>query len=244
LTITSVERHDTWGVTATLVLRRLSAVTWAGALLGLAVGGIGSRLAMMLLARLNPDFTGTTSDDGFTMGHLTPDTLDLMVVTTLIGVFGGGIYFAVRGLMVGPRWFQILSISVGPAVVVGSQLVHPDGVDFLLDPAWLAIALFVAIPGVYSALLTVLAERWVAPERTFMTAPLWLAAAPLLLWLPIAPFLAVLLLGLAALEWARRTRRGAAVLGHPTAAWAARGALGLVFAAALVELVRDAGALV
>ena len=48
--------------------------------------------------------------------------------------------------MIGPRWFQVLSISLGPAVVVGALLVHPEGVDFtLLRPRWLAIALFVAI---------------------------------------------------------------------------------------------------
>jgi hypothetical protein len=37
-------------------------------LLGLLVGGVGSRLAMMLLARLNPGIAGVTSDDGFIMG--------------------------------------------------------------------------------------------------------------------------------------------------------------------------------
>lgn len=243
MTITSVEQRDTWDVTTTVVLRRLSAVTWAGALLGLAVGGIGSRLAMMLLARLNPEFTGTTSDDGFTMGHLTADTLNLLAVTTLVGVLGGGIYFAVRALMVGPRWFQVLSVSVGPAVVVGSQLVHVDGVDFLLDPAWLAIALFVAIPGTYAALLTVVAERWLMPDRRFLRAPFWPAVAPLLLWAPLAPLLGALLLGVAGYEVARRTPVGGAVLIHPLTAWLARGALVAVFVLALVDLVRDTGAL-
>jgi hypothetical protein len=243
MTVGSVAESDTWAVTARQALRGLSAVTFAGAVLGLLVGGVGGRLAMMVLARLNPDFAGTTSDDGFTIGHLTPATFNLLGVATLIGVLGGGIYFAVRGLMTGPRWFQILSISVGPAVVVGSSLVHVDGIDFILDPAWLAIALFVAIPGVYAALLTVLAERWLASDRGFMAAPLWLAACPLLLWIPIAPFLAVLLLGLVAVEGARRTPRGAALLGHPVLPWLARGALGVLFVVSLVDLVRDTTAL-
>ena len=55
-------------------------------------------------------------------------TLDLLVTTTLIGVVGGGIYYVLRGLLVGPRLFRILSVSVGPAVVVGSRLVHVEGV--------------------------------------------------------------------------------------------------------------------
>ncbi len=103
--------------------------------------------------------------------------------------------------------------------------------------------MFVAIPGVYAALLTVLAERWLAPDRGFMTAPLWLAASPLLLWIPLAPFLAALLLGLVAYEVARRAPRGAALLGHPALPWLVRGALLVVFVAAVVGLVRDTTAL-
>ena len=67
---------------------------------------------------------------------------------------------------------------------------HVDGVDFTtLEPAWLAIAMFVLIPGVYAALLTVVAEQWLAPGGGFMTAPAWLALAPLVLWTPLLPFL-------------------------------------------------------
>jgi hypothetical protein len=166
---------------------------------------------MMLLARLNPGIAGVTSDDGFIMGRLTLQTFDLLVITTLIGVFGGGIYNLLRGVMIGPRRFQILSISGGAAVVVGSMLVHVDGVDFTLDPVWLAIAMFVAIPWAYAVLLTVIAERWLAPEGRFMTVRIWLAVSPLVLWIPIAPILGALLLGLAAVEGARRTRRGVLV---------------------------------
>ncbi len=163
MTVSGVETRESWRVTAGAALRRLAAVTWAGGLLGLLVGGVGGRLAMMLLARLNPGFTGVTSDDGFSIGQLTPSTFNLLAVATLLGVVGGGVYFVVRWLMFGPRWWQVLSISVGPAVVVGSMLVHRDGVDFTLQPVWLAVALFAAIPGAYAALLTVLAERWLAP---------------------------------------------------------------------------------
>lgn len=237
-TITA-EHRDTWAATAACTLRRLAAVTWAGGLLGLLVGGIGGRLAMMLLARLNPEVAGVTSDDGFTMGQLSLQSLDLLAITTLIGVFGGGIYFVLRGLMVGPRWFQILSVSLGPAVVVGSLLVHVDGVDFTLHPVWLAIAMFVAIPWVYAALLTVTAERFLAPEGTFMTTSTWLAVAPLLLWVPILPVLVVLLLGLLAFEALRRTPRGDAALSHPAWPWLVRVALVVFFSVSLIDLVRD-----
>src|SRR5262245_45478307 len=72
---------------AQLAARRMGALTAVGALLGLVVGGIGGRLAMMLLARLNPEATGVTSDDGFTIGQFTlSDTLNLLLIATLLGV--------------------------------------------------------------------------------------------------------------------------------------------------------------
>lgn len=243
MTAVEVESRDTWDVTAKQALRRLSAVTWAAALLGLLVGGVGGRLAMMLLARLNPEATDLLSDDGFSIGHLTLQTFNLLAAATLLGVVGGGIYFVLRGLMIGPRWFQILSLSGGAAVAMGSSLVHEDGVDFTLQPVGLAVALFVLLPGVYAALLTVLAERWLAPGGRFMTSRLWLAVAPLLLWAPIVPALGVLLAGLLALEGVRRTRSGAAVLSHPAWPWTARAALAVVFTVALVDLVQETVAL-
>src|SRR5262245_37534087 len=232
--------RPTGAETVAITARRLAAVTAAGGLLGLVVGGVGGRLAMLLLAQLNPEVTGLQSDDDFTMGQFTAATFNLLFVATLIGVFGAGVYFVLRGLMLGPRWFQVLSISVGPAVVVGSQIVHTDGVDFTLDPALLAIALFMLIPGVYAALLTLLAERWLADDGPFTRSPTWVALLPLLLWIPIAPLLGVLVLGLVAVEAVRRTNRGAAVLAHPAWAHAARAALTVLFVLCLVDLIQDA----
>lgn len=94
------------------IVRRLAAATVVGAILGLLIGGVGGRLAMLLLAALNPEAAGVTSDDGFIMGRFTfSGTLSLLFVGTVIGILGGGIYFVLRGLMIGPRWFKILSIS-------------------------------------------------------------------------------------------------------------------------------------
>ncbi len=244
MTVSVASTSSSWAVTADRGLRRLAAVTWAGGLLGFVVGGVGSRLAMMLLARLNPEATGVTSDDGFTIGQLTPLSLNLLITTTVIGVLGSGIYFVLRGLMTGPRWFQVVSISLGPAVVVGGIIVNADGVDFTLDPAWLAILMFVAIPAIYSALLTVVAERWLGPDGRFMTSNLWLALAPLLLWAPIAPALAVLVLALVTFEAVRRTDSGRVILAQPVWPWLARAALGVLFAVCLVGLTRDTVALV
>lgn len=136
-----------------------------GALLGLLVGGILGRLAMALIAGLNPEATGQVSDDGFVMGQFTlSGTLNLFLAGTVLGIFGAAVYGAIRPLRFGPRWFQLAAVTAGPAVVVGSLLVH-DGVDFtFLTPVWLSIALFVAIPGLYGALLWLVTERWLPPS--------------------------------------------------------------------------------
>jgi len=135
----------------------------------------------------------------------------------------------------------VLSIAVGPAVVVGAAIVHTDGVDFrVLSPPWLAIGLFVAIPGVYAVLLTVLAEPLLGANSWFARAPIMFASAPLALWIPLAPLLVVLVLLWAAGERVRRTPRGATALGHPVMAWAARLGLTTIFVLSLVDLGKDA----
>jgi len=93
--------------------------------------------------------------------------------------------------------------------VVGAAIVHTDGVDFrLLGPPWLTIGLFVAIPGVHAALLTVLAERLFEENGWFAHAPITFATAPLTLWIPLAPLLGVLVLLWASGEGVRQMSEG------------------------------------
>ena len=225
--------------------RRLAIATAAGALCGLLVGGVGGRLAMMLLARLAPETAGVLSDDGFVIGQLTlSGTLNLLGVCVFIGVLGGGVYLAARGLLIGPRWFQVLSISLGPAVVVGAMLVHPEGVDFtLLRPTWLAVTLFVAIPGLYAALLTVVCERGLRPGGRFLRASRRIALTPLILWLPLAPVLLVGMLGWLAAELLRRQPGSRDLVEHPWVPWLLRLSLTFIFAFSLTELFHDVAAL-
>jgi hypothetical protein len=178
-----------WRASAEQATRRLAAITAVGGLLGLIVGGVGGRLAMMLLARLNPQETGTTSDDGFRIGQFTvTDTIGLLLTGTAFGVVGAGVYTVVRVLMVGPRWFQVLSVAGGPAVVVGAAIVHTDGIDFhLLDPAWLAIGLFRRHTGGVCGAARLIRGTPPPLKLLVLAAPLMLAAAPPLLWIPLAP---------------------------------------------------------
>ncbi len=229
-----------WRDAALVAARRLAAITAAGVLLGVLVGGVGGRLAMMLLAVTNPGMGGLSSDDGFMIGRFTlVGSLNLLLVGGLLGALGAVVYAALRGLVVGPTWFRVVSVGVGPAVVVGEQLVHTDGVDFrLLGNAWLGIGLFVLIPGVYAALLTLLAERWLAVDGSFARGRVGIALLPLVALVPLAPLAAGLALAWLALEALRR-RHGGTVPGASVAAWAGRGALVVVFVVALVRLVDE-----
>ena len=221
-------------------LRKLAAAATAGLVVGFVVNGWGSRLAMMLLARLNPEDTGRLSDDGFLIGRFDLGvTLGLIGFATLLGVLGGVIFLTVRHLRFGPHWFRTTSMTIGPAVVVGAVLVHTDGIDFTqLEPSWLAIALFVALPGLFAYTLTRLADDWLRPDSWFLhNRRLWiLGLAPLLLLLPILALIAVGLAGRLAYHRSPQLR---SIASAPPVAWVTRGALTALFLAALIDLTRD-----
>jgi hypothetical protein len=236
-----MDEASSWRPAAAVALRRLAVATLAGALVGFLVGGVGGRLAMSLLARLNSEDAGVLSDDGFTMGQVTvAGTLNLMLVGTLIGALGGGIFLAVRDLRIGPAWFRTLSIAGGVMVVIGALLVHADGVDFtLLQPTYAAIGLTLAIPLVYALALPPLADRWLGADSGLMTTSNRLVFAPLVVWVfPLLPMTAVLVLGWMSARVAEHSgpRAHRFRLALP---WLARIALTAVFAFALVDLVLE-----
>src|SRR3954447_16298968 len=80
----------------------------AGALAGLAVGGVGGRLAMLLLRLTSPDSAiGLTSDDGFEIGVFSHRTLLLLRNTAAFGALLGAVYAVVR-LALPPRLRVVL----------------------------------------------------------------------------------------------------------------------------------------
>lgn len=217
--------------------RVVAAAIGAGALLGFVINGWGSRLAMMLLARLNPQVTGMVSDDGFRMGQFVlADTMGLVLLGTVFGVLGGLVYLAVRPLRFGPRWFQHLALFVGPAVVAGSLLVHTEGIDFhVLDPPALAIALFVALPGAFALSAALLVERWLDDDSWFQRARLIYVAPLLLVLVPFWPLLVVVLVVLTVRHVVLNTGHLGVMRGL---VWVGRAGLVIVFALTLARLVR------
>lgn len=227
--VETAERDESLRSDLTRASQMLARVTLVGAATGVLVVGVLARLAMFLLRYLNQHATGVTSDDGFTIGQFTlSGSLQLAASGLQLGIIGAFFYLALRGLMVGPGWFRLLSISVGPAVVIGAIVVHTDGVDFrVLQPPWLAALLFVLVPGVYCAVLHVFAERSLRSGRDLPRPLLVLGLLP---WLPLLPLALLLLGGYLAVR----------AFGRPEpAAWVLRAALAALFVFSVIDLARD-----
>lgn len=178
------------------VLGTLLVGTAAGALAGIVVGGLGGRIVMLVL-RLTSDpiVIGVTSDDGFEIGRFTVGgTFQLLGATAALGAANGALYVVLRSAL--PRRARAPLWSLFAAAVGGSQFVHADGVDFvLLDPLWLAVAVFVALPGLAALVVAVLVERWLQDDASRPgTAVLGLAAVTGTVSLPLAAALAAAVL--------------------------------------------------
>lgn len=134
--------------------------TAGGAVAGFLVGGIGGRLAMLLLRVTSDELViGLTSDDGFEIGVVTADTFQLLLAMTMLGALNGILYVVLRDLI--PDRLRLGLWTAFAALAGGATVVHEDGVDFtLLSPRLLSIALFVLLPGAAAALVVLLVERW------------------------------------------------------------------------------------
>ncbi len=177
----------------------------AGVPLGLVVGDIGSRLAMLLLRFTSPDnLRGTLTDDEFVVGELTVGgTYNLLVLGAAMGLIGAAAYVAVSPWLIGPEWFRSVTVGVTAGALVGALVIHPTGRDFtLLEPTWLAAALFVTLPAVFGVLLVYAVDRaarpghWAARDERRWLVPgiLLVVVAPVLfVGIPVALAVAVLL---------------------------------------------------
>jgi hypothetical protein len=132
--------------------RWMRVVIMAGIPVGVLIGGIGSRLAMLLLRVTSPEAVrGVESDDGFIIGRFTASgSYALLQIGAFVGVLGAALYLLVRRWLLGPNWFRHVTVGLACGAVVGSMLLHADGIDFrVLEPRWLAMALFVAVPALF-----------------------------------------------------------------------------------------------
>lgn len=133
----------------------------SGAVAGFLWGGIGGRVAMRILfLTSDPSVRGLTSDDGFTIGQISAASIFLIGAMTILGAMLGAGYGLVRMLLRNPTWLNATGVAVALGAGAGSVIVSPDGIDFrVLEPLWLAVGLFVALPAAWAFTVTVLTER-------------------------------------------------------------------------------------
>ena len=147
------------------VVEQVRILAVAGITVGVIVVGLGSRLAMFVLRLTSPDSViGVQSDDDFTIGKLTlAGTYNLALLGTSVGIIGVAAYQCVSPRLIGPTWFRRLTVALASGAVVGSMLVHGDGIDFrVLEPTWLAIGLFVLLPAIFGAVIGPVVEAALA----------------------------------------------------------------------------------
>ena len=189
-----------WWLGLEPTVRLLSATIIIGAATGAVIGGLGGRLAMrMLFLTSDEAVKGLTSDDGFEIGRFSlGDTAGLVVVTSLIGVIAALLFLVARPFVsrFGRATVPIMAVLYG--VIGGAMLVHTDGVDFtVLEPAALAIALFVAICAGFGAAVAHLVAGAAGDDGWPLARHWWLLGPPLLLLL-FPPFLVVAVVAAAA----------------------------------------------
>ena len=116
------------------------------------VSAVGGRLAMSLLASLNPEDAGVRSDDDFVIGQVTfGGTAQLTAATVQLTLVGAALYLLLRPFLVGTGAVRVVTSAIGFGVTFAAVIIHPDGVDFTrLEPLWLGIALFVAVRSSWS----------------------------------------------------------------------------------------------
>lgn len=153
-----------WGSRLSRSARRVAAGVLSGLVAGLVIGGVGGRLAMFVLRRTSDaSVVGLKTDDGFTIGRLSGDTLFLLIFTSGLGVLGGLFYLLVSSWF--PQGLRTLLMGIFGGVLGGALFVRPGGIDFTrLSPLPLAIVLFIALPAAYGVLVSVLVERWLRDE--------------------------------------------------------------------------------
>jgi hypothetical protein len=222
--------------------RSVGAVAVAGSLTGGVIGGIGGRLAMLLLRLTSePTLRGLKTDDDFTIGIFSGATMFLVIVTTVLGIIGGLVYLVVRGWL--PERGRPWLFGGLTGIVGGATVLRPGGIDFtLLEPLGLAVAMFVVLPAAYGVATSLLAERFLADGSAFGRSMAWIAG--LVLLLPLGLFgvagLAVLAVILAAVLLGRAAPAIATLWNSPSVAWIGRVGLGAIAIVWSTELVRDA----
>lgn len=140
----------------------------AGATAGLISAGIGSRVVMRIIAVMNDDRDGVTTDSSATVGEISfGGTMSLLMLGLIAGVLGGLLYLGLRRWLWVPAAWRGVAFAAITLVTVGQPLFDPANVDFqIFEPVAVVIALFGALFFVNGLILVALADR-IHPEPAY-----------------------------------------------------------------------------
>ena len=242
MTTTGEEPRTVWPSRADglVLLDHFGAAALGGLAAGFLFGGIGGRLAMFILRVTSSDsVVGIESDDGFTIGRISSDSIFLIGATTLIGTILAFGYLLVRRWL--PESRRPLQAAVFFGLVGGAAVIKPDGVDFtFLDPLWLAIALFVALPAAYGWFMAWIVERLIDRPGHLRKA----RVAGIIGFVVVGFFglmsAVIAVVGLVLVLIGRRWPAAAAAVTHPAPTWIVRFVLLVIAGISLQELLIDA----
>ncbi|MFH5823763.1 hypothetical protein [Georgenia sp. AZ-5] len=158
--------------------RTLAAGAVGGGLVGLLIGGVLGRLLMGLLTVTSPShLRGRLTDDIQPVGQISfGGTLNFFVTTIALGAIAGLVYLWVRRVLPPSRraragLFALFTGNIGGAFLVHD---HPSFDYSALQPEWLAVLSFVAIPTLFGLLAPTFIDRLEAPSGWARRGPVWL----------------------------------------------------------------------
>jgi hypothetical protein len=237
-----IDARPAWRDDLDVSLRRLRAGIVGGSLAGVLVGGVGGRVAMLILRLTStPAVRGLESDDGFVIGQISAATIFLLLLTAVLGAAGGLVYLAVRN-WIPPRW-RVAVAAVVTGSLGGLAVVHPVGLDFTaLRPLPLAVAMFIVLPAAYGALMSVWVERRLGAEHPPSNVAVWVPCVLFALVIAATGPFGVAILTTAAIVWILRRRVPAIehLWTSEPVVWLGRALLAAVTAVAAYRLVGEA----
>jgi len=160
---------------------------------GFLAGGIGSRIAMSLIAATDPSISGLLTANDNPVGRMTMDgSLFLALTATLVSAFHGGVLYIASGRLL-PGSTAVRGLLFGAALlcVFGTEIIDPTNRDFVrfASPAW-DIGLFAGLFFVFGLVASGVGaamERRLQAADAEMGLPFALAGVGLIaLWVVIA----------------------------------------------------------
>jgi hypothetical protein len=159
-TIAARSRGTLWWLTAGL-LRGVGIGLLSGIAAGFVAGGIGSRLAMKVVALVaGPSAQGRITENGNTIGVFSRDTVFLLLFGALLGGVAGVLYMALRPWLPGAARWRGLAFGGVLLATFGTVIIEGDNFDFSrFGVPVLNVALFAALFLLFGVLVAPLADR-------------------------------------------------------------------------------------